>query len=503
MSDLAPHRVWGLSAALGYAAAALLARHPRPAVRAALLGAVAVPLALLAATGRGQLEVSVVERSGALLTATGVPYAPEPGGLADYNPYLPGMAVLGALPGDPRWWTGGVLVASLAAAGVAPRVVALVAACPLVALPLAVGGVDLPAAGLMCLGLALAGRGRAGSAGLALGAAAALKWTAWPALPVAVALLAARPHPRSRTRRRTGTGPCPPPTAPHPATYPGWGRAGSPPQGTGGVTGVPCLVTRGRRPRGGEPGGATPPPTGGHRHEAPPRSEPTTGTHPVPLCPPSPKLSASLEQGGPPSPSGTIAHNGWVGWGPQRDDCPQRDRRDDCPQRTGWGAVPVERPSAAGGRRGAARCAAVAVAVAGVLTLPVAACAPAAVYEHVVAFPLGLAGTPSPAASPFPGRLLAAYVPGGTVVAAGLLTVSAVLLAASLVLRPPRTVPEAARRLALGLALATAFMPASRFGYLVHPLVLLVCLKGIPCTVTVRSSSPTTSRPGRAASRRS
>ncbi|WP_052509299.1 glycosyltransferase 87 family protein [Kitasatospora griseola] len=71
-----------------------------------------------------------------------------------------------------------------------PAAVALVAS-PVVALPLAVSGVDLPMTGLLCLALALAARRRAGGAGLALAAACALKWTAWPAVPVAVALLAA------------------------------------------------------------------------------------------------------------------------------------------------------------------------------------------------------------------------------------------------------------------------------------------------------------------------
>ncbi|MFD5560330.1 glycosyltransferase 87 family protein [Kitasatospora griseola] len=71
-----------------------------------------------------------------------------------------------------------------------PGAVALVAS-PVVALPLAVSGVDLPMTGLLCLALALAARRRAGGAGLALAAACALKWTAWPAVPVAVALLAA------------------------------------------------------------------------------------------------------------------------------------------------------------------------------------------------------------------------------------------------------------------------------------------------------------------------
>ncbi|MGP3986980.1 hypothetical protein [Streptomyces sp. 3N207] len=71
----------------------------------------------------------------------------------------------------------------------------ILAASPLVALPMAVGGDDLPVLGLVCLGLALAGRprsGAAGRAGLVLGAACTLKATAWPALPVVAALLAVR-----------------------------------------------------------------------------------------------------------------------------------------------------------------------------------------------------------------------------------------------------------------------------------------------------------------------
>ncbi|MFJ5921420.1 hypothetical protein ACIQF6_02310 [Kitasatospora sp. NPDC092948] len=71
-----------------------------------------------------------------------------------------------------------------------PSAVALLAS-PVVALPLTVSGVDLPMTGLLCLALALASRRHAAGAGLALAVACALKWTAWPAVPVAVALLAA------------------------------------------------------------------------------------------------------------------------------------------------------------------------------------------------------------------------------------------------------------------------------------------------------------------------
>ncbi|WP_051905935.1 MULTISPECIES: glycosyltransferase 87 family protein [Streptomyces] len=316
-SDLGPHRVWGVVAGAGYAVAAVLAcgARSRPAARVvAVAGAVVVPLVCLVTAGLGQLEVAVVERSGQLLLTTGSPYVTAPTAVADFNPYLPGMALFGVLPGDARWWLGGAFVAALAAAGLHR---AWLLACPLVALPLTVGGIDLPVVGLMCLGVALAGQGRPGRAGLVLGAAAALKWTAWPALPVALALIAVR--------------------------------------------------------RGGRP---------------------------------------------------------------------------------------------------ALRYAAVALSTATAAVLPFALANPSGFYRSVIAFPLGLTDTTSPAASPLPGHLLATYLPGGRVIALALLAVSALLIAVSLVVRPPGTARVAAARLALGLGLAMALMPATRFGYLVYSLVL-------------------------------
>ncbi|MEU2093913.1 hypothetical protein ACH4NR_20775 [Streptomyces globisporus] len=343
-SSLGPHRVWGAAAALGYLAAALLAargRSPRTAGAVAVTGAVLLPMLWLLAVDRAQLEVRVVARSAGLLLAEGTPYLQHPVVPEDFNPYLPGMAVFGlpeavAGPGpltDPRLWMGAAFLGALALAlpaGARSAPLRWIAACPLAALPLAVGGVDLPVAGLMCLGLALAGRGRARAAGAALGAAAALKWTAWPAIPVALALLAAAFRSADR----------------------------------------------------GE----------GHR--------------------------------------------------------------------------PAD--------RAAARCGLVALLTAAVLVLPAALRDPGAFRAHVVDFPLGLTDAVSSAASPLPGHLLATHVPGGRTLALLLLGVSALLLALSLVLRPPATPADAAARLALGLLLAIAFMPASRFGYLVHPLVLVV-----------------------------
>ncbi|GGP58783.1 hypothetical protein GCM10010231_32090 [Streptomyces sindenensis] len=342
-SSLGPHRVWGATAALGYLSAALLSvggRSPRAAGAVAVAGSVLLPLLWLLAVERAQLEVRVVARSAGLLLAEGTPYLQRPLVPEDFNPYLPGMAVFGlpeAVAGtgpvtDPRLWMGAAFLAAFALAlpaGSRSAPLRWIAACPLVALPLAVGGVDLPVAGLMCLGLALAGRGRAGAAGVALGVAAALKWTAWPAIPVALALLAVA----SRADRGEG-----------------------------------------RRPA----------------------------------------------------------------------------------------------------ERAARRCGLVALLTAAALVLPAALRAPAAFRAHVVEFPLGLTDAVSSAASPLPGHLLATHVPGGRTLALLLLGVSALLLALSLLLRPPETPADAAARLALGLLLAIAFMPASRFGYLVHPLVLAV-----------------------------
>lgn len=222
VSTLGPHRVWGTCAAIGYLGAALTSCWlPRPrartwAVACALAGAVVLPLLILVATGSGQSEVTVVERSAELLLTRATPYlTAAPRVVTDYNPYLPGMALLG-LPrallgdggiarflGDARVWCVGVFLLSLWAGRrvladrrngqkTAPATsIAVLIASPAVALPLCVSGIDLPMTGLCCLGLALAARRRPVAAGLVLTAACSLKWTAWPALPVAVALLAA------------------------------------------------------------------------------------------------------------------------------------------------------------------------------------------------------------------------------------------------------------------------------------------------------------------------
>ncbi|MFE2274103.1 glycosyltransferase 87 family protein [Streptomyces lavendulae] len=209
-SALGPHRLWGCCAAAGYlvAAWATALGRPRQARAAALTGAVVLPLLYLVLTGQGQSEVGVIERSGRLLLESGRLYVEQPAGVGEYTPYLPGMALLGLphallgggdgwavrLLGDARIWCAAALFASLWAGRRMLRtspspLLPLLVASPVVALPLVVSGVDLPLAGLCCLALAAAASGRPAVAGAALAAACAMKWTALPAVAVAVALL--------------------------------------------------------------------------------------------------------------------------------------------------------------------------------------------------------------------------------------------------------------------------------------------------------------------------
>ncbi|MFB4312712.1 glycosyltransferase 87 family protein [Actinomadura sp. 21ATH] len=334
VTALAPHRTWGAVAAAAYALGALAAlsrrgrERPASVAGAVLAGAVVLPLAVLAALGQAQPEVDVVHRSAAHLLEHDTPYlspgeAAAHGGYEAFNPYLPGMALLGlphALAGIDARAVFGLLFLGLLAASAARRDarLLLITASPLVALPLAVGGDDLPVIALACLGLALAVRDRPAAAGLAMGFAAALKATAWPALAVCLVLVAAR-----------------------------------------------------------------------HRSAGP----------------------------------------------------------------------PAVFAAAAG-----------AVVAAGVL-VP-AAIDPQGFFLNVVRFPLGLAGVDSPAASPLPGRLLADLGAYGHAAALALLGLAALGMAVSLAVRPPRDARSAALRLSLGLLLAMALMPATRWGYLVYPAVL-------------------------------
>ena len=231
------HHLWGVMAAVGYGvalAAVLVLRHRRTAdiaVGVAFVGGLIVPLAWLAARLLMQPEVCVVANSGISLIHHGTPYtdAAVLAGTSDqnaYNPYLPVMALFGLpralfnlgplncdsvaagrapstffnldLLTDPRVWFGVVFLIvfwlALRQAGARDpgRWTFLVAGTPVIAFELAVGGTDVPMVGFLCLGFAYLWVRKPLLAGLALGIGASMKATAWPALLVAVALLAVR-----------------------------------------------------------------------------------------------------------------------------------------------------------------------------------------------------------------------------------------------------------------------------------------------------------------------
>jgi hypothetical protein len=212
-------RCWGTWAAIGYAAAATItgaaSRRGRQTPAAIALGcatisATAAPLAWQAFAGlpsrAGEGSLTVIAQAGGQLLRHGTPYLPAASltHVLAYDPYEPLMAVFGlpnaagltGWPASPRLWlalagTVGVYLAFRTAGGpprqALPRT-ALALASPVLSLPLATGGTDLPVIASLCLALALAERAPRRAA-LAAGAACALKAIAWPAAAVIVAML--------------------------------------------------------------------------------------------------------------------------------------------------------------------------------------------------------------------------------------------------------------------------------------------------------------------------
>ena len=223
-STLLPHRAWGAVAAWTYLAAFLVVGVQlmlrRPALRMALTwaawaGVALLPLVVQAVqrsggrTDRAQEEVLVAEHMGQRLAETGTPYlgpsaisALPPGEqLLGYAPYQPGMALFGlprAAFGE-AWWTDArIWFALVTAAALVTavrllrshpvRAVQFATVFPVCALTLATGGDDLPVLALCLLALACCATGRFTAAGLAVGAAAALKLFALPVLVVLLVL---------------------------------------------------------------------------------------------------------------------------------------------------------------------------------------------------------------------------------------------------------------------------------------------------------------------------
>lgn len=213
--------IWAAWAVPAYAAAAIMLPRSRTWGVAMLTAAfaVAVPLLVMLAQGEIAAGMAVIERSGALILRHGTPYLPswQLSSWLAYDPYLPAMALFG-LPsavglrgaaGDPRVWLVFVTLAVLAAAfcTVVPhsalrcetcrrdvlRYTAFAAACPVMALNLAVTTTDPPVVALMLLSLGLATRpDRTVASAAALGVACAMKPTAWLEIPVVAIMLRTR-----------------------------------------------------------------------------------------------------------------------------------------------------------------------------------------------------------------------------------------------------------------------------------------------------------------------
>ncbi len=148
---------------------------------------------------------------------------------------------------------------------------------------------------------------------------------------------------------------------------------------------------------------------------------------------------------------------------------------------TAWLAVPVL--AAMFAARDGARAAGRFVAAAAItVVILVATLAPVALtsrrgadalVQNSVLFTLGLTRYKTPAESLLPGHLLTAMGTAGHVISVGLLLAAGLGIVISLIIRPPRDVPAAARRLALGLALMFLLGPDVRFGYFIYPLGLI------------------------------
>ncbi len=139
-----------------------------------------------------------------------------------YYPYLPGMVVFGFSTGsrvearltDARiqFLLFTAVIGLLALSRLRPptdarvRALQILTVLPTAALPLATGGDDMPVVALMLLGLVGLQRRRPFLAGLALGAASSLKFTAWPLALLALWAASDRTRRRATGRYALGAG---------------------------------------------------------------------------------------------------------------------------------------------------------------------------------------------------------------------------------------------------------------------------------------------------------
>ena len=157
---------------------------------------------------------------------------------------------------------------------------------------------------------------------------------------------------------------------------------------------------------------------------------------------------------------------------------------------TAWPAVVVAIALALArdGKRSAAVMTGVAVGVFAVLVGPFAVLQPESLVKNTISFPLGLASVASQASSPLPGHVIADTGHLGRLCVIAALVLVALAIAASLIFRPPKTVPAAVTRLVVALTVMFVLAPATRFGYFIYPGAilawLLLCLGTQPAGFT-------------------
>ncbi len=122
--------------------------------------------------------------------------------------------------------------------------------------------------------------------------------------------------------------------------------------------------------------------------------------------------------------------------------------------------------------------------------LPVMIIGPGAMIENVVAFPFGRGLVTSPAASPLPGHLIASGLPGGNVVATILLGLAGLVIVVLAIRRPVRSAEAAARLAGWGLLTGFLLLPATRFGYLLYPVALLLWAPALRLPAAAGAAGP-------------
>jgi hypothetical protein len=202
-----------------------------PALTVVIAGALIGPFLYLAVTQPDPAEVTVMARGAAHLLRHGTPYLPvsQLTAWTSYNPYLPLMDLFG-LPragagtatalsrviGDPRVYTS-LFTSALLATSFAlmakhdvrtcsqcrarsTRIIAVAVTSPIIGFPLVLGITDPPVIAVTILALSFLSRGWLARTALAVAVACALKYTAWPLVPVFAVMAWARYSPKDAVR---------------------------------------------------------------------------------------------------------------------------------------------------------------------------------------------------------------------------------------------------------------------------------------------------------------